>query len=773
MRDCWVRAAHCSPVLLVSCVLGFAAIGSGLFATNAFAQSDADDPFAGVEEMIVTGSGTASLLSESNSSSIGFNAQELDGLGVENIGDVADYVPNLEIRSQNQTNASFFVRGVGLQDFGANATSSVPIFQDGIARNPSATQLSGLFDIGALSVMRGPQGSGNYRNASAGAITFEVAKPTSDVTGYATTTYSRIVSVDARDANRYGVETAASGPIWGDVVSARMSARYSHENPFHENGCANRTPIEDRTGVTLGGPVSPEEAAICGEDVRPALFGQPPNRSRVVPFLGRYVGEVDDFAIRGQIRIQPPEIPLDVTFRIEHSNLNRDSTVGQHIGTARRAPGSSFRRILGGGDRRRYIDPDIAAREDQLFAFFRARNPTLTNGQVTDLAQLQLNRELYRSPLDESPYRGDFDNPGRTLLETTSASMGLDYEFESSRLEVNAGFVDYRKSERQDTDMGPNIAFPSQSNDQAWEFYGSADWSGDTIGDFPLEWDLGGYTLIEQVESSQVQTIALAATLTRQRNEFTQEIYSFGAFASVSYEFFEGWRAKLGVRYNWERKDFAIQRENLTNPRPLEQSENQRTWDAVTWFALAQYDFTESVNAYMRYTRGFKAGHFNPSRPLSAKVPDQGFADPEQIDAFEWGMEFAAWADRIKGKGAVFYYNYKNYQVFRLSSTSGGIFRTIENAQQARNYGAEFELGLSPLAGYVPEAIEGLNVTLNFGWLDTNFVVFTSIEDRNVGSGVIGVTIDYSGNALISAPSLQVVGVFTWPIVLDGIGTIT
>jgi hypothetical protein len=51
--------------------------------------------------------------------------------GVEDLGDIAAYVPNLEIRSQNATNASFFVRGVGLQDFGANASSSVPIFQDG------------------------------------------------------------------------------------------------------------------------------------------------------------------------------------------------------------------------------------------------------------------------------------------------------------------------------------------------------------------------------------------------------------------------------------------------------------------------------------------------------------------------------------------------------------------------------------------------------------------------------------------------------------------
>ncbi|MCR9094245.1 MAG: TonB-dependent receptor [bacterium] len=776
MRDCWARAAHCSPVKITLCVFGMAVVGVVASAPRAVAQeTDSADPFAGVEEMVVTGSGTAALLAETNSSSIGFNADDLDGLGVENIGDVADYVPNLEIRSQNQTNASFFVRGVGLQDFGANASSSVPIFQDGIVRNPSATQLSGLFDIGALSVMRGPQGSGNYRNASAGAISFEAAKPTSDFTGYATTTIARIVSVDARDANRYGFETAVSGPVWGDVVSIRLSTRYSHENPFHENGCANRTPIDDRLGVSLGGPISSEEAALCGEDIRPARTG-PPNKSQVTPYLGRYIGEVDDFAFRGQIRIEPPDLPLDVTFRVELSNLNRDSTVGQHIGTSRRIRGSGniFERHLGGGDRRRYIDPDIAAREDQLIDFFRNANPGLNNNGVLALAERQLNRELYKQPLDESPYRGDFDSPGRTILETNAASMGLDYELDSSVLEVNLGFVDYKKSEVQDTDMSPNILFPSRSNDQAWEVYGSLDWSGDAIADFPIEWKLGGYTLIEQVEATQRQTIAISNAATNFINDFTQEIYSFGTFAEARYEFFEGWSAEAGIRYNWERKDFDVRRFNRTVPTsPIEKSANQRTWDAITGFGLVKYEFTESIAAWMKYTRGFKAGHFNPSRPRDAKAPGRGFADPEQIDAVEWGFEFGAWADRIKGNGAIFYYNYKNYQVFRLSSTASGVFRTIENAQQARNYGAEAELVIRPLEGYAPEAIEGLNMKLNLGWLDTSFVEFTAFEERPFSAGFIGVTIDYSGNQLISAPNLQVVGVFTWPIIINRFGTIT
>ena len=163
------RFAPCFALLTASVlVLSLAAIPQAAFAQEV-------DPFAGVEEMIVTDSGTEGLLKPQSTSAIAFDATDLDNKGVEDISDIAAYVPNLDIRSSNATNASFFVRGVGLQDFGSNASSSVPIFQDGIARNPSATQLVGLYDVGGLSVLRGPQGSGPYRNASGGAILISTA----------------------------------------------------------------------------------------------------------------------------------------------------------------------------------------------------------------------------------------------------------------------------------------------------------------------------------------------------------------------------------------------------------------------------------------------------------------------------------------------------------------------------------------------------------------------------------------------------------------------
>ena len=741
----------------------------------AAAQTDGiDDPFAGVEEMIVNGSGTAALLAPASTSAISFDSGDLDAYGVEDLSDIAAYVPNLEIRSQNATNASFFVRGVGLQDFGANASSSVPIFQDGVPRNPSATQLVGLFDIGGLSVLKGPQGSGNYRNASAGAFLVEAAKPAPEFSGMAKVSLARIVSVDARDANRYDFEMAMNAPVFEDWISARVSARYSHENPFWENGCANRSLKSDRP--TRGTGFSAPSVSLCGENV---LQGQ---QSSVSEFLSKYIGEVDDFGFRGQVRIAPPNTPIDFTFRAEISRLNRDSTTGQHIGTT--FGGNQIG--LGGADRAGYRDPDIAAREAELFDAIKLSRTDLA-GPPRDpdrpfriLSRRELARELYKNPLDQNPYRGDVDRPGRTILDTHVASMTGVIDLDDIDIKMQAGFVDYKKSEGSDTDLSPNIQFPLRSNDQAWEIYGDLKVSGEAIGDLPLEWATGLYGMHEQVEATNIQSVFDDL----RTNKFQQEIYSWGVFAEGRYEFLEAFTLAAGMRYNWERKDFEVDAavqslapppfgltENLIRTNG---SRNQRTWDAFTGFAEIRFDFTEDVATYMKYSRGFKAGHFNPSRASEAKNPSQGFADPEQIDAFEWGLEFVGWAGRVNGLANIFYYNYKNYQVFRLTTEGPtGVFRTIRNADKARNYGAELELNVRPLEGFVPEEIEGLQVRFLAGWLVTNYIEFTNSENRIAAGQGIGVSIDYSGNPLISAPTLQFTTTFVWPLDLHELGTIT
>ena len=77
------------------------------------------------------------------------------------------------------------------------------------------------------------------------------------------------------------------------------------------------------------------------------------------------------------------------------------------------------------------------------------------------------------------------------------------------------------------------------------------------------------------------------------------------------------------------------------------------------------------------------------------------------------------------------------------------------------------------MEGFVPEEIEGLQVRFLAGWLVTNYIEFTNSENRIAAGQGIGVSIDYSGNPLISAPTLQFTTTFVWPLDLHELGTIT
>ncbi|MCR9093580.1 MAG: TonB-dependent receptor [bacterium] len=722
-----------------------------------------DDPFEGIEEMVVIGDSTAGLLTSQSTSAIGFDALELGELGVEDLSDVSASIPNLSISSSNSTNASFFVRGVGLQDFGANATGAVSIYQDGVPRNASATQLVGLFDLSGLSVLRGPQGVGSFRNASAGAIQIQTATPEPEFSAFALSTVGRLTTPDARDAARYRFEGAVNAPIYSDTVSARLSAIFGHESPFFENGCANRSSLASRpVAASRNDPA----AQLCDQTVRSGQGDgetlQVGERSGVSPFLGRYLGEVDDWGVRAQVRVQSPDRTLDLIVRGEVTHRNRDSTVGQHLGT-----GGPSGNLLGVRDNEGYRDSDITRLQDSL----------ADQGVPFAEAQAIIQRGLRKDPLDGGPYRGDFDSPGRTILETLALSLTGKASFEAFEMKTNFGFLDYRKSERRDTDLSPNRRFPSAGNDQAWQVAGDVVFSGEEWLDLPVVWEAGVYTLTEQVEAALAQDLLGSAA---RDNQFTQEIYSLGAWASVEYEFLEGLTVAAGARYNWEQKDFEVQDINTrllgnggTFTLPPQRSSNQRTWDALTGFVELRHEFTADVSSYLRYSRGFKAGHFNPSRPLGAKVPGEGYADPESIDAFEWGVSSSFWNGRVALDGAFFFYLYRNYQVFRLSATETGVFRVIQNAERARNYGAEMELDLRPLEGIAPPLLENLRIQFRGGWLETEFLEFTEVDFRLFGAFPTTVLIDYTGNPLISAPSLQVSGTVTWRFEIPGIGTIT
>ncbi|HIF97005.1 MAG TPA: Plug domain-containing protein, partial [Myxococcales bacterium] len=109
-------------------------------------QGSADeDKYRGVEEILVTARGGRQNVQDISASIAAFDADYLEALGAENIADLSQFTPNLEIRTVfAASNPTLFIRGVGLRDFNSNSSSAVAVYNDDIYMNSPAGQLGQL-----------------------------------------------------------------------------------------------------------------------------------------------------------------------------------------------------------------------------------------------------------------------------------------------------------------------------------------------------------------------------------------------------------------------------------------------------------------------------------------------------------------------------------------------------------------------------------------------------------------------------------------------------
>jgi iron complex outermembrane receptor protein len=188
-----------------------------------------------MDEMTVLATGRDDFLKDVSVSSTTFNASEIESLRIQNIADLAGYTPNLEINTRSSaSNPTLFIRGIGLKDYNANAASAVAIYQDGININSPAIQLGQLFDTEEITVLRGPQGSVNGRNATAGAIMINSVLPDGELDASASFTWGNYDNLQG--------EGALAFPLIEDLLSARMAFTANFRNGTTKNQCSNWDP---------------------------------------------------------------------------------------------------------------------------------------------------------------------------------------------------------------------------------------------------------------------------------------------------------------------------------------------------------------------------------------------------------------------------------------------------------------------------------------------------------------------------------------------------
>lgn len=703
---------------------------------RAASDSDAAEEHApppGLEEIVITGAAAGPLPDIRTESVVLFDAEDITALGIQDVTDLADFSPNLEIISPGETTATFFIRGVGLQDFSANAPSAVAIYQDEVPMNAPPLQVPQIFDIESVAVLRGPQGTGVGRNASAGAIQLVSRRPSLDsVEASLRVSNGWLVSSDTPNAWVRDFEGGLGVPIVPEVVAGRVAFRLSRTDPFFKNGCA--------------APPVARGISLCGEDqLSPALPAG----------LKKVVGNRDVWAARGQLRFQPPGSDMDWILNGHGSRRDQDGTFGQAIGTGGRAD-SPYGQV----DQRGYRDPDIKSEEDELTARI-STEAMIPRPQARVRAQPLLAKNLAESrPLDREPYRGDFRRDGRNKLDTYGTFLRGQMNLADFDFSTTTGYDGFYRFTEGDTDFTPNVLFEITQQAKSWQLTQDLQ-LGRQVSD-SLRLDFGAYYLMEQLDASLLLELGDANAAVRR--VYDQDIWSAASYANFTWDLSDRFKLEGGARYNFEKKAFDITQSNPNRANPAEANYvDQRVWHAPTGGISLTYFLNPETFTYWKYTRGWKSGHFNTNALPAADNPSEP-ARPEVIDSFEWGTKVSGLDGRLRMTTALFYYNYKDYQVFLFEDNPNSA-PTLEviNADDAEVLGAEADAELRPLQDFAPSGLEELVLQIRGGWLSSEFLDFKNLVFRRNGVGtIIPLIEDYTGNQLPNAPRFQFSGGARW-----------
>ena len=287
-----------TAALFGSCALG-ALMAWGLAAGPAHA--DTDSPAAasavGVSEIVVTAQKREERLQDVPISISVVTPAVMTTTNAKNLTELSGAVPGVQFNGNGGGGRTYLsMRGTSGSALNTG-DEPVAIYMDDIylARGV-AIGTEDLLDMGSIEVVRGPQGTLQGRNATAGAILLHSADPTSTPEGY--------FSVEAKDTAEYRFQGAISGPLGngftGRLAVGGVDARGWAKNTFDGSRIAGGQSAQVRAVVAYSGdsPLTARFSVDYGSITdTPALF-----RNAATTFSASPTGNL--------IPVPTPNVPL-------------------------------------------------------------------------------------------------------------------------------------------------------------------------------------------------------------------------------------------------------------------------------------------------------------------------------------------------------------------------------------------------------------------------------------------------------------------------------
>ncbi|WP_176489085.1 TonB-dependent receptor [Rhizorhabdus dicambivorans] len=223
------------------------------------AQTDTA-PDQGLQEIVVTAEKRSTNLQRTPIAVTALTSDTLAKAQVRTLIDIQTLVPNFQM-GQNSGYAQITLRGIGISNFVPTAEGAVAVNVNEAYVSRPIAQLSGIYDIGSIEVLRGPQGTLYGRNATAGSVNITTARPTNDWSGYGRATIGNFSAVN--------VEGAVGGPIVDDKILFRVAGFVDRHSGYGRN-LVTGNDVEDKNARGVRGtlvitPVSGLKATVIGE----------------------------------------------------------------------------------------------------------------------------------------------------------------------------------------------------------------------------------------------------------------------------------------------------------------------------------------------------------------------------------------------------------------------------------------------------------------------------------------------------------------------------
>ena len=626
------------------------------------------------------------------------NAEEFDRLHAQDIGEIALYVPNFSAATVTGFNAaSFAMRGAAETDIIVYFDPKVGVIVDDFVIPHVQTQLLEPFDIEAIEVLRGPQGTLFGKNTTAGAVVVRTKRPDLDASSFdASVSYA---SFDDAKAN-----VAFNIPL-SDVLAFRFAGLYQNSDGYYENGKVDN-PI-DAFGLGIGDAGQTDGSPVRGD--------------------GGNVGGKDVLSARAKLLFEPND-QLSLLGQLEYIRDRSDPVP---------------------------VVNDTPAGSGQLASLFGF--PGVSGGDPIDQAGIHTSRVVNLDGDQEVDVLGAYLNLEYAFVNHTLYALA-GYREQESRLPneylgspYESFFAATRDDDRETMQLEARLA--SDLDGMVNYVFGGFYQTNDV--DFCVLQQLG---LLEFFGSAVPGILDNQNPLLLCNR---QDATSWAAFADVTLDLTDRFSLGVGARYTYEEKDYIAREGLPVQfifpggafSEPLDGQNfslasfaverDSEDWSEPTWRVTGSYQFNDDLFGYVTVSRGFKSGGYNDQAGSGgfSNFPVSSY-DPEFADNIEVGLKTSFADDRVRLNATYFTVNYEDFQRSTVVSIPGTAFQETRtfNAADVEAQGLELEL----MALLAPN----LMLRANIGWLDTEYEKF--LLDRNLD----GVLEDFSGREVVRSPEI-------------------